>query len=276
MLATMNVADKIAPLVALASELPAHVHDVRFDEGADGEMWVYVNAHSAPLERARFLCFVARSDESIASETEQLEAALAEWVASTKVAGLDFAKYEFSRLLVGIKSTAAAEAKVFAEQETERQGVLDVRRQRDLEIAASAGWEKKAARALRAGNEAGALEALAQKTARDELAAELKVQLDARVQAVWQASADKLAEVTSAMTAAALEQAEAAGLQRTAKLAAVPPARLTDRLAELREVVGKVAVHPSDSSSAGIFAAPNELRGIVSAEAEWMTTGVRV
>jgi hypothetical protein len=96
----MNVAEKIAPLVALDSDRPAHVHSVKLSEGADGDMWVYVNAPPDPDGRARqrYLCFVAWADDVIAAELSVVEDDLAGWREAMKAKASEFGQIEFARL----------------------------------------------------------------------------------------------------------------------------------------------------------------------------------
>jgi hypothetical protein len=157
MLGRMNVAEKTAHLTALKSHLPAHVRDVRFDSGADGEMWIYVMAHPGPnSEPQRYLCFVARSDDAVAAELAHHEDELASWRERAKVRGDEHAKLELSRMQAKIRegveraeaearAAAKAQASEFAEQEFQRLVALGT------EVAAQPSGQQSAAQAVAAG-----------------------------------------------------------------------------------------------------------------------------
>jgi hypothetical protein len=287
MLATMNVAEKIAPLAALSSDLPLHVHDVRFDEGADGEMWVYVNAIPDPPNRQRYLCFVARDDSDIANELALYEASLGEWLEQTKVAAAEFGQSETKRLQAGADAEARSRADNLFKREMVQLRESDDRRQYDAALLESAVQERIATRATRsaeakaanpkaaeerAKHEEAARAALDRKADLDAIAAELKVKLETQTQVIAALKETERTTVTEALTAAALAHGNAAAAERAEKLAKSPPPNLTERIADLRALMGKVVVHESDHSGGRRVVAPSEAPAIVAAAAEWMSS----
>ena len=270
----MNVNEKIAPLVVLQGSLPAHVESMRFDEGADGEAWVYVNAPPGidPNASPRYLGFVARDDAAIEAESAALASELEAWLAGTGEAAANYQAAELVRLQNLAVATAQAQAQVYAAQQAEAL-VADVQQQYAQAIDAAATSLSEAMLALGSGDNTAALAALAVKAEQDATAAELKTQVDAQAHAVADAVALFLASLTESLLSAAAEQAVAAGAAKAKALANSPPARLVDRLDELQGLLGHLVVHQSTAPGQATLLGPGEVEAYVQAQAEWMLAG---
>jgi hypothetical protein len=267
----MDVAEKLAPLIELQKTHPDYVHSIRFDDGADGDVWVYVNAHPDPKghERQRYLCFVARPDDDIAAEITQHESELAEWFARAKTQAAEIFQRESVRLHAEALAVAQAHAEVFYAQET-TQHVAPLAEQYELACTHAAKLMAKATHAAKSGENDDALAALTSKAELDDQATSLKAELDAQIQAVAQSKAIYLASLSETMTANAAAQAAKDNAQREQCIDDSPPCRLTDRIAELHASVGHLVAHRSDAPEACALLEPNVITSYVQEQMSWL------
>lgn len=235
----MNIQEKIAPFIALQARLPTHVHDIRFDDGADGEVWVYVNGHAPPRVRPAYLCFVARDDTSIAVDITAIEAELAAWVEATKARVSEFARFEFARL-----------------QSELLESLLDAKHVLFLEVERQRGEAEQAYNAAKQVTD----------ETDEQTAASLRAAVEHAQAKLDRALADfeNAATQPTALTLADLfAQATEVGKARVIEVLAAPPARMTHRLAELREAVGCLAVHLDSNPAGRQHVPPDECASIV-------------
>ncbi len=259
----MNVAEKLAPLVKLQSGPPAHVHDVRFDEGADGEMWVYINAHPDPKGRAkqRFLCVVVRDDAAIAAELAGFEAELAAWTESAKAEAHSFVKRGFEALVEQRAATTTAHAqavaiataqaqhclKLVARIESLRATIEPLRPEARPEVRAQVALLELELSRMVDGQDAQQRAAGEQ----HERALELGRDVEAIGLRVARAEAEFEADVST----------------RFSKM--VPPPAIVERIEELRADLGCVSVHASDTNSRK-HAEPGAVVEVVARHADWL------
>ena len=259
----MNVAEKLEPLVALKSDPPAYINDVRFDDGADGDTWVYLNAHHDPgrREKQRWICVVARSDKAIAAELAVLEHELAAWTEAAKAEAKEFVQRGLDRLLEQRTSATNAHAQAV------ESATIQANRARELEAKVDN---------LRANIEP--LRSEEEATVRAQVAL-LDLELDRMAETrdaqrrVAGEHNDRALELGSAVenTKQLVTRAEA---EFEADVAArfnkrVAPLATTDRIAELQAELGRVSVHASEHSHKHLVE-PGAITEFVGTHADWM------
>jgi chromosome segregation ATPase len=260
----MLVDEKLAPLCALQSSPPPYVHEVRFDAGADGEVWAYVLAQPDPLarEKQRFLCVVARSDRTLAMELQAHEASLAAWTSRAR-----------------------------AESEALVQRAIDMLRGRvrDIEVALSQSGENALAQAKVAVDLAASADRL--RATIEPLRATAKPEVRGQVALLElelgraESSRDASRQATDEHRARALELSRELELARqalaqaeanfesavSARLAKhVPPTSTSDRIRELQAELGRVVVHASETRQQRMLVEPGEIADLVATHAEWL------
>ena len=261
----MNVADKLAPLVALQARPPEYVQDVRFDEGADGEMWAYVLAPTRGREKQLAICVVARDDESIAAELAELEAELAAWTEAAIADSRGFVQRGLDILLEQREAAAKALLEEAERTTSAANSVMLLGAKIDdlrAKVDPLRSIEKPEVRAqvvlldLELGRLVDQREAQRQATELHRArVAELNRQLDAVKLAVARAEGDFEADV----------------LARLGK--STMPRAITDRIAELNGAIGRVSIHASGSPGASVV--PGAILEFVRDHADWMRGAVR-
>ena len=260
----MNVAEKLGHLVALKSDPPAYVNDVRFDDGADGDAWVYINAPPDPKgrEKQRFICVVARSDKALAAELAAHELELAAWTEAAKAEAREFVQRGLVRLKEQRSSTTNAHAQAVVNATTKANLVLELEAKVDK---------------LRATI--------------DPLRLEEKPEVRAQV-ALLDLELDRMVETSDAQRRAAgdhLDRASelASEVENTKRLVThaeaefevdvatrfnkrIAPAATTDRIAELQAELGHVVVNASEFGSRKRLLEPGEISEFVETRADWM------
>ena len=262
----MNLADKLAPLVALQARPPEHVHEVRFDEGADGEVWAYVLAHPRGREKQLAICVVARDDEAIAAELAEHEAELAAWTEAALADSRGFVQRGLD-LLLEQREAAAKSLLEEAERTTSAAN-------RVMQLGAKIDDLRAKVDPLRSVEKP---EVRAQVVLLDLELGRLVEQREARRQATELHRA-RVAELDSQLDSAKLAVARAEGefeadvLARLGK--STMPASITDRIAELKGALGRVSIHASGSPSESVV--PGAIVEFVQAHADWMRGGAAI
>jgi hypothetical protein len=267
MLRWMDLAQKLAPLTTIQSGPPAHVHDVRFDDGADGDVWVYINAHPDPSrrEKQRFICVVARSDEAIAAELASHEAELAAWTEAAKAEAKAFVQRGLDHLLEQRSATSATHVQAMENATGQAQIVLDLAAKVDnlratIEPLRSEGKPEVRAQVALLDLELGRMVDTLDATRRSagehrDRAVEFGLEVEAAEQRLARAEAELETEVSARFNKR------------------VPPPPITDRIAELRAQFGRIAVHASEHPHKRMHVDPGAVTEIVKTHADWMRAG---
>lgn len=264
-IASVNASEKLAPLAALQSSPPDYVHEVRFDEGADGDVWVYILAHSDPMkrEKQRFICVVARDDTMLGAELSGHEAELAAWTESARSEALAFVQSGLGQLLE--QRTALTNALV---QQAE---IATAKANLAMQLGAKVDELRATIEPLRSETKP---EVRAQVALLDLELGRLIAQCDAERGAA-EGHRDRVLqldrEIDAAKQAVARAEAEFESdvLARLGKR--TPPHALTDRIAELQAAIGRVSIHASGSPS--VLVSPSAVVELVQTHAEWMRGG---